>query len=182
MAYAITLLFDPETEKQLAQFWKLFDEAGIPDKEQRKIRPHITLCIFEEIACADCECRISEIASDFSLHTLMLDHLGIFHQQDNVLFIAPTPNPQLLALQKRVFEDISAFATLPWKMYQPGTWVPHCTLANGLQDAELVRAVALSLQISLPIEAKITDIGIIQFDPVQPIFEVKIQRGNSSDS
>jgi 2'-5' RNA ligase len=181
MAYAITLLFDPETEKLLAQFKKLFDGARIPDTEQRRIRPHITLCIFEEIACADCECRISEIASDFSLSTLMLDHLGIFHQQDNVLFIAPTPNPQLLALQKRVFEDISAFATLPWKMYQPGTWVPHCTLANGLRDVELVRAVALSLQIDLPIEARIDEIGIIQFDPVQPIFEVKVKKEDNSD-
>ena len=181
MAYAITLLFDPETEKQLAQFWILFDQAGIPKKEQPRIRPHITLCIFEEIACADCECRISEIASDFGLLTLTLDHLGIFHQQNNVLFIAPTPNAQLLAMQKHVFEEISAFATQPWKMYQPGTWVPHCTLANDLNDADLIRAVTLSLQISLPIEAQIAEIGIIQFDPAKPIFEVKIHNEDSSD-
>lgn len=176
MAYAVNLYFDPHTERLLTRVWKTFDDAGLPNIKQRTFRPHITLCIFEEIECQDCQCRISEISSHFELHELTLDHFGIFKNNDAVLFLAPTPSGDLLSAQKDIFHILTPFAQKPWVLYQPGRWVPHCTLANDLNDAQLIQAVGLSLSIPLPIKSRVSQIGIVEFDPIQPIFQVNIQK------
>lgn len=175
MAFAITIYFDSSTEALLSQLWKKFDAAELPNIKERAFRPHITLCIYREINCADCECKINEISTDFTLHEITLDHLGIFNNADSVLFLAPTPTEKLLEMQKKVFQILDDFAEGPWDMYKPGKWVPHCTLANDLNKDQLIKAIELSHQIELPIQAHIAQIGIVEFDPIQPIFEVDIE-------
>ncbi len=174
MAFAVNLYFDENTESQIFRYWEKFDAAHLPNKKQRSFRPHITLCIFDHINCADCECRISAISSNFSLHVVTLDHLGIFNDEDNVLFLAPMPDARLLAMQEHVYKELLSFSTRPWDLYRPHTWVPHCTLANDLDHQQLLKAVGIALAIPLPIKARVSQIGIIEFDPIQPIFQVNI--------
>ena len=175
MAFAIIIYFDSETEKQIKDIWSSFDAANLPNQLERTFRPHITLCIFEQINCADCESKINEISSQFSLPSINFDHLGVFNSNEKVLFLAPTPNELLLAMQRKVFTALSAYVSQPWKMYEPDTWVPHCTLANDLNEEELFKALALSLSIKLPIQTRISQIGIVEFDPIQTVFEVDIE-------
>jgi len=175
MAFAIIIYFDPKTEKQIKDIWRSFDAVNLPNRFERTFRPHITLCIYEQINCADCESKINEISSQFSLPFINFDHLGVFNGKEKVLFLAPTPNEHLLAMQRKVFNTLSAYVSNPWKMYEPDTWVPHCTLANDLNEEELFKALALSLKINLPIQTRISQIGIVEFDPIQSVFEVDLK-------
>jgi len=175
MAFAVNIYFDPHTESLLKQYWKMLDDADLPNKAQRAFRPHITLCIFDQIDCEDCECYINEISSQFQLHSVSLDHLGIFNNGEKVLFLGPTPNERLLTMQKEVFETLSGSASTPWKLYHPNAWVPHCTLANDLDEESLKKALQIALNIQLPILAEISQIGIIEFDPIHTIFQFNIK-------
>jgi len=175
MAFAVNIYFDPVTEMLLKHFWKKLDGADLPNKTQRSFRPHITLCIFDQIDCGDCECYINQISSQFKLHLVNLDHLGIFNNGEKVLFLGPTPNERMLTMQKEMFETLSGFASQPWELYHPDAWVPHCTLANDLDEDGLKKALQIALKIQLPIQAEVSQIGIIEFDPIHTIFQVDIK-------
>jgi 2'-5' RNA ligase len=175
MAFAVNIYFDPSTESHIKRYWKMLDDAGLPNLNQRAFRPHITLCIFDQIDCEDCECYINEISSEFILHSVTLDHLGIFNVGEKVLFLGPTPNRRLLTMQGEVFETLSGFASKPWELYHPNAWVPHCTLANDLDEDSLIKALEIAIKIELPIQAEISQIGIIEFDPIQTIFQFNIK-------
>jgi len=176
MSFAVSIYFDPKIENQIKEIWRSFDTANLPNHKERTFRPHITLCIYEEINCADCECKINEVSSQFILPAINFDHLGIFNGVEKVLFLAPTPNEHLLAMQRKVFHMLSTFVRKPWKMYEPDMWVPHCTLANDLSEKELKKAIEIALAIQLPIHTGISQIGIVEFDPIQPVFQVDIKK------
>jgi len=175
MAFAVNIYFDPETEALLQRYWKALDHANIPNKTQRAFRPHITLCIFDDINCDDCECYINQVSSQLSMHAITLDHIGIFNNGQKVLFLAPAPNEKMLRMHKEIYETLAQYARNPWKLYHPNEWVPHSTLANDLEEEELMRALAIALEIPLPIHTEISQIGIIEFDPIHTIFEVDIK-------
>jgi len=175
MAYAVNIYFDTTTETLLKHFWTKLDRANLPNKTQRTFRPHITLCIFDQIDCESCECYINEISSQFKLHSVNLDHIGVFNNGEQVLFLAPTPNEKILSMQKEVFATLLGFASQPWKLYHPDAWVPHCTLANDLDEDGLIKALRIALEIQLPIQAEVSQIGIIEFDPIHTIFQFDIK-------
>ena len=49
--------------------------------------------------------------------------------------------------------------------YVPEIWFPHTTLATGLNQTQFTKALELADKISLPLEAKIHDIGFYQCSP-----------------
>lgn len=175
MAFAVNIYFDQDTEALLKKYWKRLDDANLPNKSQRAFRPHITLCIFEKINCSDCECYINEISDHFKIKKVRLDHLGIFNNGEKVLFLATAPSEMLLNMQKEIFKTVSQYAQQPWDLYHPAAWVPHCTMANDLDADGLKKALEITLGIHLPIQALVSQIGIIEFDPIHTIYQVDIK-------
>jgi 2'-5' RNA ligase len=51
-------------------------------------------------------------------------------------------------------------------MYQPGKWVPHCTLAMDMDISQLEKAISICADVQLPIEMKADEIGAVEFLPV----------------
>ena len=49
--------------------------------------------------------------------------------------------------------------------YKPEIWFPHTTLGTGLNLTQFAKALELAEKISLPLEAKISDIGFYQCSP-----------------
>jgi len=174
MAFAVNLYFNQSTQSQITGFWEQLDLGIFADQKYRSFRPHVSLCIFESINCADCECLINQISTHFPLQTLKFDHLGVFNREEKVLFLALTPTSQLITLQKEVYQKLSEHAQQPWDLYKPDTWVPHCTLVNDLSQQDLIKALPIALKIPLPLEINISQIGIIEFDPIISIFQVDI--------
>jgi hypothetical protein len=65
----------------------------------------------------------------------------------------------LLALHAEVHAALAGRAIGHWPYYQPGSWVPHCTLAESLNEAQAARAFALLYGYE-PITATVTATGI----------------------
>lgn len=175
MPYAVVLYFDTPFQEAIHQIWDRLDNSGVKFKtDQRRFRPHITLAIFDEIDCDDYKSKIEKIAFSSNVTHLHLDHIGIFNKPDIVIFLAPPPGKELLALHKVIHDVLSNHTQGSWELYKPGNWVPHCTLANDLEISDLEQAIGICIEIPLPLSAKITQICIIAFDPIQQIFQVNL--------
>ena len=82
---------------------------------------------------------------------------------------------ELIGFQEKIHHALEDFAKGSWKMYQPGNWVPHLTLARDIKKQNLSLALEICMKIQLPLELKITQIGVVNFEPVKQIFEIGIE-------
>ena len=51
----------------------------------------------------------------------------------------------------------------------PGTWVPHCTLATDMEPDQFGTALAIAGRVSLPLECRVGEVGIVEFRPVKQL-------------
>lgn len=178
MPYAIVLYFDQKTEEVISGLWKRLADEGISSEIAASgIRPHLTLAIYDELKCQPCENELSRLAADSSFMLLNASHLGIFYQPDLILFLAPTPGQALLAFHARIHTNIAVEAQGSWPLYQPGRWVPHCTLAMNLTQDSLSRALPLCAALPLPLEMRTTQVGAVEFLPVKDLFCYSLKEG-----
>ena len=76
-----------------------------------------------------------------------------------MLFLGVTVTAQLLAFHGDVHAALAGQPGEHWPYYFPGRWVPHCTLAEGLDNAEAATAFGLLLRYE-PITATVGSTGI----------------------
>ena len=91
-----------------------------------------------------------------------------------MLFIAPIVTCSLLALHQRIHRILEPLATHPWEYYQPGRWVPHCTLATDLESERVTPAFEIARQIALPRPVYLERIAIVRFRPVAHLSAVDL--------
>jgi 2'-5' RNA ligase len=85
--------------------------------------------------------------------------LGTFPGDEGVLFLATTVTADLLAFHAQVHAALANQPIQHWPYYLPGNWVPHCTLAQGLDSTGRATAIEL-LHNYQPIAATVTTMGI----------------------
>ncbi|MEJ7902240.1 MAG: hypothetical protein WKF63_10360, partial [Thermomicrobiales bacterium] len=67
-----------------------------------------------------------------------------------VVFLAAIATPSLLELQSRFCRDLAGQEGDVWINYREDWWVPHCTLAMGVDNAVFPEAMLVAKQIGLP--------------------------------
>jgi 2'-5' RNA ligase len=134
------MFFDSPTENIILKMWGKLAEHGISTEIRASgIRPHITLAVYEQLDCRDCEKRLAGLSERLDQLEIQATHLGIFFQPEAVLFLAPSVTEQLLDFHARVIETLKQDTGSCWDIYLPGNWVPHCTLAINLELEDLNR-------------------------------------------
>jgi 2'-5' RNA ligase len=167
MPYAVVLYFNKHSEKIIRDIWNKLSTNGVPSEIHHVgIRPHITLAIYDDLTCQPCDSELSRFAPQTYHMHLNCTHIGIFTQPEKVLFLAPTPTRELIDFHARVFGMLEKQTKNPWELYQPGKWVPHCTLALDLDQEKLEEALSICSQLKLPIDLHATQIGVVEFLPV----------------
>ncbi|HEV7907511.1 MAG TPA: 2'-5' RNA ligase family protein, partial [Pseudonocardiaceae bacterium] len=66
---------------------------------------------------------------------------------------------ELLAVHSAVHDALAGKVKNPSAYYLPGTWVPHCTLAQGITDEQVVAGIA-ALHPVEPIRAKVRQVAV----------------------
>jgi 2'-5' RNA ligase len=176
MAYAVVIYFDEISEQPILNVWSELEKKNILQAMNNPgIRPHITLAIYDSFNCTECEKEIRQFAKNFGLLSINADHFGIFPLASPVIFIAPAPNRELMNFQKRIHRTLKNNVDGSWEMYQPGNWIPHLTLVRDIKKKNLPAALEICMKIELPLELQITQIGVVNFEPVRQIFEIDIE-------
>lgn len=142
-----------------------FDEAS--ERRIREGRAAILRCVGRRVA-EDVGPHVSLIPTDASDEDalvgrlvaavvdapplrVVLSHLGWF--SGGVLFLGVTPTRELLEFHRLIHRACAPSPTAKWiDLYQPGAWVPHCTLAMGVPatargDAQAAATASFDLPI-----------------------------------
>ena len=176
MAYAVVIYFDEISEKPILNIWRELEKENILQAMNNPgIRPHITLAIYDSFNCVECEKEIRQFAKNSGLLRVSAEHFGIFPHASPVIFIAPAPNRDLMNFHKRIHHTLKNNTDGSWNMYQPGNWVPHLTLIRDIEKKNLTIALEICMKLELPLELKITQIGVVKFEPVKQLFEINIK-------
>lgn len=132
MSLVVNLTFSPADEQVVRAWWVACDRGGLPSLGATSATesPHVTLAVLESDEAGALVEQLEASLYGLGGPTVLLAHFGVFVQPKLVLFLGVTPTDELRYLQREVIDTAVAAGADVWDHYQPGTWVPHCTLAR----------------------------------------------------
>ena len=168
MPYAAELELDPQAAAiAIAAMQHLEHHPGVETPHALGAPPHLSLAVWEVIDPDRLRPRLDEFARTLVPPPLRLSSLGLFGGANAVLFLAPAPSRALLALHAAFHQELADLDPQCWPYYRPGRWVPHVTLASGLDATAIGTATAAIAPGWAPIEATVTALSLIRFRPVE---------------
>lgn len=184
LPHAVILYYDPPTEARLQRLTDAVNQAGAgsPNRESG-IRPHITLDVFSGPLPPSLPQDLAALAAGAPRIETYLSTVSVFPGAEGVVFIGPSPTQELVALQAAVrlllerpapgdgSEDDALSHVLTLDPYTtPGLWYPHTTLAMGLDQAQVRKALEISLASDVYGPARLTQLCLVQFYPVVEVW------------
>lgn len=141
---SVELLFDARAEKLLHWDWDTLRQAGLPSQARHTAvsnRPHITLLAAPRIP-AEYDGALAAFADFLPLpiHTAGLVLFGTGRGQ--VLARLGVVSEALLDLHRRVHSALREVPDVAGNCI-PDRWVPHITLARGMNPSQVAQAIAL---------------------------------------
>jgi len=160
MAQAVEMFFDERADAAVRALWAELADAGLPSLAtltHRRHRPHVSLFVAESLDRADLTGLRTVLADRHP--ALRLSALATFPGREGVLFLGVTVTAELLALQAQAHQSVAGQQAGCWPLYRPGCWMPHCTLAFGL-DREQIAAAYRVLHGYQPVQAVASTVGM----------------------
>jgi len=129
---------------------------------------HLTLTSYDELPIERALPALDAFAATIGTGELMISSVGVFPDlvSGSVAFLAPVMTPALLALHQGCLKALARLGAPCWDQYQPERWVPHVTLAMGLREAQLAKAVACCAEGWKPLSARLVGLKLVAFPPV----------------
>lgn len=93
-----------------------------------------------------------------------------FPTVEGVVYLAPDPNPKLLAVHWRFHARLAAHGEPGHPYYRPGRWVPHCTIASGVPPhliSEVMGSPALAEAFG---EVRVEAVLAVAYHPSRPLY------------
>jgi 2'-5' RNA ligase len=170
MGYAVELYFDRQTEQSVRKIRQALAKEGIPPVlDPLGERPHVSLAVFSDV---DCE-RLISIVRDYAASTqafaVQLSGMGTFATDENVLYLVPVPTLQLQTIHQEFHHRLEQARLTPSHYYQPGNWVPHCSVEMNIPAERFSAAVELCKGAFRPVQGQFREIGIVEFRPVRAV-------------
>ena len=167
ITYAVSLHFTQDVNEIIFNTMTSIAElTGNDFMIRNKVPPHVTVGAFH--GTKQTEEKLIQIVEEFtrtqSSGVVRFSEIGNFNQK--VLFLKPEKDEFLSkindVLHKIILPEFEAGEN---GYYVPDIWFPHTTLATGLNQTQFSKALELAEKISLPLKAKIHDIGFYQCAP-----------------
>lgn len=172
MPIAIALTLDPVACDLISALWQRLASAGLSDRMPRLgYPPHVTLGLYEDLDPAAAKAALPALAQGFAGLTFRFHGLAVFPGAENVLWLAPLPDPALLALQADLQRALAAESH---PHTRAGDWLPHCTLATDLSGTQLQAALGLLTPEWRPIESRAASLDLLRFEPVELLWRAEL--------
>lgn len=152
--------YDCATEKRLSEWQKLLYDKGYKGEQTKGLPQHITLGTYPVTKEMEATELVKRIANSTQSIELTFNHIGIFGGS-KVLFIAPDPNRDLLALKENFGGSYN--------------WTPHTTM---LMDKPEVIYRALPI-VAEPFKAfcgSVDSLYLYEFWPTRFICQEKLHK------
>lgn len=156
MAWAFELYLDQQASELV---------RAVSDHGTEPAQPHISLGVADAINESLVRDLLSRWVERERGVSVRFDHWGLFVGDTAVLFLAPSHRDLLDFLHRSFFEIIGSVASGYWEYYTPARWIPHCTVAERVPLDELRDATERARRLSLPLEAKLDRLALVEFRP-----------------
>ncbi|WP_030489303.1 2'-5' RNA ligase family protein [Micromonospora chokoriensis] len=159
MVAALELYLDPDATRRIRVLWDALEAEGVQSMRsllEQRHRPHVSLTVAPRF---DPDQVAEALQGTVVAAPLRLDfqHAGQF--VGRVLWLGPAPTPELLAHHRLVHDRLAAAGIPLAEHYQPGRWVPHCTLSMRVPNTLMAAAVRRCLEV-LPLAATVVGAAI----------------------
>ncbi|WNV81890.1 2'-5' RNA ligase family protein [Umezawaea sp. Da 62-37] len=135
MSQAVVVFFDDEADAAVRGLWKRLRDAGVPPADQYP--PHLSYASAGSIP-RTARAALREELGQLWLPGMALENLSSFVTSENVLMLSAVVDSELLAVHSAIHDVLARKVKNPNAYFLPGHWVPHCTLAVGLTDEQMV--------------------------------------------
>ncbi|MFB7141122.1 2'-5' RNA ligase family protein [Gottfriedia sp. NPDC056225] len=161
--YGVVALFDEKTEKMIRDIWSELRESSISFYADEVIdrKPHITLASYNQLNLSKFTEQMDKLYENELEINITLNSIGSF-LNTGIFYYSPIVTKDLIEFHENFHAQFKQFNDNPKSMYLPGSWVPHCTLANRLTPEKLSEAYNYCLDRNDPIVGKIQEIGVIE--------------------
>jgi len=164
LGFAIELYFDEDLEAQLKAVRSRLSESGLGDDlEALGMAPHLTLGMCQQLDLETFRPQLQQRVSESLPLPISLGSVGLF--PGDVLFFAPIITRALLVLHHDVWKLLEGSGTECAPLYEPGRWVPHCTMTMNVRPDERMAALEAIMTASLPMKGQITSVGVSVVQP-----------------
>jgi 2'-5' RNA ligase len=164
MDHSAELYLDRASEQAILDIQDEIDRRLARTREPGA-RPHLTLAVGAHVDLESGVDSLAELADAMTGELIVFGSFGQFAGDAFVLFLVPVVTEALLAFQRQVHERVGGSLPVDQDLCAPGRWVPHCTLAMGLDRDDLSVALDVAFAASLPITAQVSGIGIRRYMP-----------------
>lgn len=153
----VAVYFDNDADRAVRALWRRLDQAGVGDRPP-SWPPHVTFAAAKVIPRRTRDALKAELRS-LAVPSLWLSTLGTFPNTENVLMLGAVVDGELLAVHSAIHDVLAGQVQSPHAYYMPGSWVPHCTLAQGVEHQQIVQGFA-ALHPVERIEARVDQVVI----------------------
>lgn len=164
VAHALEMFFDRHAESAVRAVWATLEARGLRSMAtaSHRQRPHVSLMVAEQISRAQASAAVEPLTEATDL-ALRLSSVSVFPGRAGVLYLSVVPTLRLLRLHRDLHVGLARAGVESGRHYLPDTWVPHCTLAQGLTHDEVTTAVRAVKRLR-PIDADVSSVGIHDLD------------------
>lgn len=156
--HALVAFLDRAADQQVRALWQVLQASGVPPAG-RSFAPHITFAAGAAIP-ARARTAVRDELALLTLPAVWLSTLGSFPTPNNVLILAAVVDTELLAVHSAVHDALAGKVRQPSVLHLPGSWVPHCTLAERITPAQLATGFA-RLHPVAPIRATLGPVAVL---------------------
>lgn len=167
--YLISIYFDESTEKILNSHIQHVAKAnGNTYMLDNNVPPHITVAAVETKQEDVVISTVEELIKKLTCGEIKFVSVGSFASK--VIYVQPVLNEYLHNLSVELSKELGQIEeTIPSPYYQPFSWLAHCTIGKQLTKEQLQQAFEVLLNEFVPIDAKVTRIGVAKTNPHRDI-------------
>ena len=172
--YLISAYFDENTNKILKHLQqRIADKTGNDFMIRNNVMPHLTISAIEarniDVLIPEFEkvCRGKlQPLEEKSVANNTINIVSLGQLFPRVIYAAPVLNEYMM--------NLSIPETNISKFYQPYSWMPHITLVKCLEKEQMRQAFAVLQDLFMPIDGRITKIGLSTVNPYREVMSVAL--------
>jgi 2'-5' RNA ligase len=160
MALAACLLFDRQTERALRGLWDRLEDLGVPTLRSHTHGRHVPHVSYAVVRDGDVDAIHRSVAAlpDGGAVDLRFDALGLFRRGRS--WLVPAVASDLVSRQEQVVAAVASTGAELHRHYEPGTWMPHCTIAPRV-PLPILPVLAAAVYEVLPLAARVDRAALV---------------------
>lgn len=153
MALAVCLVFDNGTQRALRRLWDRLEDLDVPTLRSHTHGnhvPHLSYAVLRSWRLDAVRSAVEALPSMGAVD-ISFDGLGTFRR--GRVWLAPALPADVAQRQKQVVDAVVETGAELHRHYDPGAWLPHCTLAPRVPLTALPMVAAAVYDV-LPLRAR----------------------------